>query len=104
MREKCTPVSAQAAANSMKTSRSATVSMEFCVTCGRPRASTKPSSLRGELAVDRQRGAGDRAGAERTPVGVRRDVREPRAVAFEHLQPRKEVMRENTGWARCRWV
>ena len=45
MREKCTPASAQAEANSMNTSRSATVSMEFWVTRGLPCASTKPSVL-----------------------------------------------------------
>jgi HAMP domain-containing protein len=44
-RERCTPVSAAAAANSMNVSRSATASMLLVVSRARPRESTKPSAL-----------------------------------------------------------
>ena len=50
--------------------------------------------LRRELAIDRQRRAGDRARSERTPVRMLRDVAEARPIAIEHLQPGKKMMRE----------
>ena len=67
-RERCTAINAAAAQNSTTKSRSLTASIEFCVTRGRPFASTKPSSLADQFAVERQRGAGDRAAAERADV------------------------------------
>ena len=50
--------------------------------------------LRGKLAVDRQRGAGDGPGAQRAPVGLGRHLGKTPAVAVEHLEPREQVMRQ----------
>ena len=50
--------------------------------------------LRRELAVDRQRSAGDGPGAERAPVGVRGDICETGAVAVEHFHPSEQVVRK----------
>ena len=48
----------------------------------------------GELAVDGQSRASDGAGAQRTPVGVSRDVGQPRTIAIEHLKPGEQMMRK----------
>ena len=50
--------------------------------------------LRGEFAVDRQRRAGNGPRPQRTPVGLGGDFAEPLPIAFQHLQPGQEVVRE----------
>jgi hypothetical protein len=90
-------VVAHAAAKAMKTSRSATVSIEFCVTWGRPRASTKPSAL----AVNSRSIGSVVPAIAPEPRGHQFACRPTSArafgVAIEHLHPREQVMREEDG-------
>ena len=104
MRDACTPNIAHAAANSMKRSRSATVSMEFCVTCGRPLASTKPRAF----AVN-SRSIGNVVPAMAPePSGLQlacaaTSASRARSRSSISIQANKWCER-NTGWARWRWV
>ena len=81
----------------MNTSRSATASMLFCVRRGLALRIHEAQLARGELAVNRQRGAGDGAGAERANVGVLGHIEETRAVAREHLHVGEQMVRDGDG-------
>ena len=49
---------------------------------------------RRELTIDGQCRARNGPGAQRTPVRLRRHLRQPRAVALQHLDPGKQVVGE----------
>ena len=54
----------------------------------------KAQLLRRKLPVNRQRGARNCAGAQRTPVGQRNHPLKPLAISIQHFHPRKQMMRE----------
>ena len=68
--------------------------MEFCVSCGLAAGVHEAEQLGDELAVERQRGAGNRAAAERADVHARVAVPKPLAIALEHLDVGEQMVRE----------
>ena len=82
------PAIAAAARNSIAKSRSETASSEFAA--GR----SKPSAAAVIVAVDRERRAGERAGAERALVEPPPAIGKPAAVAPEHLDIGQQMMTE----------
>ncbi len=72
----------------MAKSRSLTASSEFSLTV------VEAEFPRGEGAIDRKRGAGERRAAERHHVDARAQLDEPFAVAQQHFEPGHDVMPE----------
>src|SRR5215831_15496859 len=60
--------------------------------------------LRRHVSVDRERGSGERRGAERTEVPPLARIREPAAVARGHLYIGEQMVAEGQGCAACKWV
>ena len=87
-RDRCTAAIDAAASVSMTKSRSDTASSEFAA--GR----SKPKRLRGHLAVERKRGAGERGGAERRFVEPFARVGKAAAVARRHFDVSEQMMAE----------
>ncbi len=53
-----------------------------------------PNSCGDRLAIDLQRGARERAGAQRHHIGAREGLREALAIAIEHVDIRENMMRK----------
>lgn len=68
--------------------------MEFCVTRGRPRASTNPSSFATRSRFSGRVGPGQRAVAQGANVRPRLALLQPLGVAREHLHVGQEVVRQ----------
>ena len=87
-RDRCTPISAATNRNSAAKSRSETASIELAA------AAVKPSSWATRVRVQRQRRAGQRAGAERADRGPGVPVAQPVQVAQQRLDVGEQLVAE----------
>ena len=93
-RDRCTAVIAAAASVSSTKSRSATASSEL------RRRPVEAQRLGRHVPVDGKGGAGERGRAQRAFVEPRAGIREPAAVALEHLDIGQQMVAEGDGLGR----